>query len=129
MYRAIGLKKDKKYINDLRHLLYASESVQRYVAALAPAHINGIEELDTLRKAYAESGSVLESVLIGLGLIEIGSPESNKIIVRLRKDLTADYTGLLGIFKMTSFQSFVGFRRISQWPISFSCRCCSRFIR
>jgi len=57
---------------------------------LALAHINGIQELDILRKAYAESGSTLERVLTELGLIEIRSPESDDILVQLRKDLTID---------------------------------------
>ena len=50
VYRAIGLKKDKRYIDDLRKLLHASEPAVRGVAALALARINGIQELDTLKK-------------------------------------------------------------------------------
>jgi len=90
VYRAIGLQKDKRYINDLRQLLHASEAAQRGVAALALARVNGIQELNTLRKAYAESDVTLEHILVGLGLIEIRSPERNDILGELRRHLTIE---------------------------------------
>lgn len=50
VYRAIGLKKDKRYIDMLREQLYDTWPAIRGVAALALARINGSEELDTLTK-------------------------------------------------------------------------------
>ena len=90
VYRAIGLKKDNRYTDLLRQLLFDSQPAIRGVAALALARINGSEELTTLTKAYEESGSPGESIMTGLGLLLIKSPESNDILVRLRKDLTID---------------------------------------
>jgi HEAT repeat protein len=90
VYRAIGLKKDKRYMSMLRQLLYDSRPGFRGVAALALARINGSEELATLTKAYEESKSPMESIMTGLGLLLIKSPESDDILGRLRKDLTLD---------------------------------------
>lgn len=89
-YRAIGLKKDKRYIDMLRQLLQDSWPGFRGVAALALARINGSEELATLTKAYEESGSPMESIMTGLGLLLIRSPESDDILDHLQKDLTID---------------------------------------
>ncbi|MER5175164.1 MAG: toll/interleukin-1 receptor domain-containing protein [Candidatus Nitrosocosmicus sp.] len=90
VYRAIGLKKDNRYVKDLRQLLYSTEPSHRGVAALALARINGIQELDVLRKSYKEAGSTMEKVLIALSLLEIKAPESNDVINDLRNDLTID---------------------------------------
>jgi hypothetical protein len=90
VYRAIGLKKDKRYVDMLRELLYDSRPSFRGVAALALARINGPEEAATLTKTYEESGSPMESIMTGLGLLLIRSPESDDILGHLQNDLTID---------------------------------------
>lgn len=74
----------------LRQLSYDSWPSIRGVAALALARINGSKELATLTKAYKESGSPMESIMTGLGLLLIRSPDSEDILNHLRKDLIID---------------------------------------
>jgi HEAT repeat protein len=88
VYRAIGLKKDKRYVDMLRQLLQDSRTAFRGVAALAIARINGSKEVATLTKAYEESGSPWERIMTGLGLLLIRSPESYDILGHLQNDLT-----------------------------------------
>ncbi|MGC1134502.1 MAG: hypothetical protein WA941_16860 [Nitrososphaeraceae archaeon] len=90
VYRAIGLKKDKRYVDMLRQLLHGSWPSIRGVAALALARIKGAKEISTLTKAYEESGSPWERIMTGLGLLLIRSPESNDILDHLQNDLTID---------------------------------------
>lgn len=74
----------------LRELLYDSRPSFRGVAALALARINGPEEAATLTKTYEESGSPMESIMAGLSLLLIRSPESDDILGHLQNDLTID---------------------------------------
>ena len=90
VYRAIGLKKDRRYIDMLRQLLQDSRPGFRGVAALALARINGRKEAATLKKAYEESGSPWERVMTGLGLLLIRSSDSYDILGHLQNDLTID---------------------------------------
>lgn len=66
---------------------------------MALARINGKQELDTLKKAYSESGEPLERVMSGLSLLEISSPQSNDILIRLRQDLAIDSYNYILPFK------------------------------
>lgn len=63
VYRAIGLKMDKRYVDMLRQLLQDSRPGFRGVASLALARINGYKEISTLTKAYEESGSPWERIM------------------------------------------------------------------
>jgi hypothetical protein len=90
VYRAIGLKKDKRHVDMLRQLLHDPWPSVRGVASLALARIYGSKEMSTLTKAYEESGSPWERIMTGLGLLLIRPPEFNDILDHLQNDLTID---------------------------------------
>jgi HEAT repeat protein len=91
VYRAWGLSGDTRFAVRLQDALTDFDPTIRATAALGLSRLSGREELPLLEVAYAEAGTLMEQILVGLALLHAqGSDVNEDLLGRLRNDLKGE---------------------------------------
>ncbi len=91
VYRAIGLRKDTFFMNELINAISSNESLNRGHASLALARIGRPEHYAIIQTAYRESSDISEQVLTALSVISIGmTSEFQDFFATIRKNLAVE---------------------------------------
>lgn len=91
VHRAIGLRRDDRFLNELHRGLESTATTVRGQSALALARIEGANACSSLVRAHAEAATTQERILASLALLSIGEaiPDDAELL-RLRVELSQE---------------------------------------